>query len=148
MTSRKRSRFSGAEQSRQESANGSGIVNVFQNDGSFLEMFKKMQNASQNEPSRTVTAAVVKPEEVESNDKEVIQPSPMPASTSAPPPPAFFGRRRYTKLLPVGKVKKLKTDDEEKKPATTDAWAKYLEEVKKYKETYCDSEAKNRSLVK
>ena len=122
-----------------------GFVNVFQNDGSFLEMFKKMQNTSQNEAGCAKAAVTEESKEIPSLEKDKTQSS---STTSKPTPVAFIGRRRCSKALPVGKVKKLKTDEEEKKPTTTDAWAKYLAEVKKYKETYCDSEAKNRSLVK
>lgn len=126
--------------------NNAGFVNAFQNDGSFLEMFKKMQNASQNETGSNGTTMPIESEEIRSLEREKTQSLTLPASK--PPPAAFIGRRKCSKALPVGKVKKLKTEKEEKKQTTTDAWAKYLEEVKKYKETYCDSEAKNRSLVK
>lgn len=123
-----------------ETAQKTECTNIFRNDGSFLEMFKKMQNASQSGSAAVTTKPNVPVKSVEKEDKE----QPSVVSKSVP----LVGRRRGSKALPVGKVKKLKTEDEDSKPATTDAWAKYLEEVKKYKETYCDSEAKNRSLVK
>lgn len=124
------------------------VTNVFRNDGSFLEMFKKMQKANQSDDntSTSISVAPTPSSNVTKNnpEKEIKHKE----DTKAKPLP-MVGRRRCIKVLPVGKVKKLKADDEEeKKPAATDAWAKYLEEVKKYKETYCDSEAKNRSLVK
>lgn len=144
MTSRRKS-LSIDNTSNKESTKRTEFVNVFQNDGSFLEMFKKMQNASQSESGDDKTDGIIEPKEVPLSEKERTQPTLPMTSKSAPV--AFIGRRRGSKALPVGKVKKLKTDDQ-KKPTTTDAWGKYLEEVKKYKETYCDSEAKNRSLVK
>lgn len=115
-------------------------ANIFRNDGSFLEMFKKMQNASQTGSVVTAVKSDVPVKRVEKEEK-VQQPV-------VSKPVSFVGRRRGSKALPVGKVKKMKTEEEESKSTSTDAWAKYLEEVKKYKETYCDSETKNRSLVK
>ncbi|XKL64155.1 hypothetical protein PGB90_004241 [Kerria lacca] len=113
-------------------------TNIFRNDGSFLEMFKKMQNASQ--PTNNVATVSSNTVRIK---KDIVEEQP---TVSKPMP--LVGRRRGSKALPVGKVKKVKMEDESKKSTTTDAWAKYLEEVKKYKETYCDSETKNRSLVK
>ncbi len=114
-------------------------ANIFRNDGSFLEMFKKMQNASRSNDDNS--GKLSSPVRV----KEIIDEEPPPAVSK---PTSFVGRRRSSKALPVGKVKKLKAEEDGGKPTTTDAWAKYLEEVKKYKETYCDNDSKNRSLVK
>lgn len=129
--------------------NRNSTANVFRNDGSFLEMFKKMQNASQMK--NTASGSTNAKKNVNSTSvKSERRPEDSTTSKPAPPPPVpLVGRRRGMKVLPVGKVKKLKTDDEDSSKSTKkDAWATYLEEVKKYKETYCDGESKVRSLVK
>lgn len=151
MSSRRRSHSSSSEDSSDinEKDSHNKFTNVFRNDGSFLEMFKKMQKASQlgntsstsNTSDKNLTGQIAKSDV----EKDVFLRE--DAKQSKPVP--IVRRRKCNKALPVGKVKKLKADEEqEKKPAITDAWAKYLEEVKKYKETSCDSETKNRSLVK
>lgn len=61
----------------------------------------------------------------------------------------IFGKRRGGKVLPTGKVKKLKVEPKEEKiEEPKDAWSQYLAEVKKYKETTCEEEGKTRPLVK
>ncbi|XP_065201412.1 telomerase RNA component interacting RNase-like [Planococcus citri] len=151
MSSRRRRRSPSSSSEDSNDVTGSEnnkVTNVFRNDGSFLEMFKKMQKASQSTDNTSIAVSVARTPSTnvskDTTDKEI-----QPKEDTKPKPVPMVGRRRCIKPLPVGKVRKLKADDEEeKKPPVTDAWAKYLEEVKKYKETYCDSEAKNRSLVK
>lgn len=142
---RRRSSSRSSDDSNEHDGETQKCGNVFRNDGSFLEMFKRMQKTSQqsgatpSNPLPTVSAPKDLP--VSSIEEEQLR-----LSTPKTVPP-FIGRRRSTKALPIGKVKKLKTSDDDK-PASKDAWAKYLDEVKKYKETYCDAEDKNRPLVK
>lgn len=131
-----------------DAGNRGGVANVFRNDGSFLEMFKKMQNASQqkgtassNPSDKTNAASAAVKTESRAEDSTT-------SKSAQPPPVPLVGRRRGMKVLPVGKVKKLKTDEDSSQSTKKDAWAKYLDEVKKYKETYCDGESKVRSLVK
>jgi hypothetical protein len=53
--------------------------------------------------------------------------------------------------LKTGLIKKPKTDDsdgEEGEGQPTDAWNRYMREVRKYKEKYGDDNDKNRPLVK
>lgn len=140
----RRSSSSSSEDSNDGNESDNKFTNVFRNDGSFLEMFKKMQKASQANTSSIPTAQMRS-----GNDKKIDVKKESISTEGSKPKVPIVGRRRCNKTLPVGKVKKLKAGEEEqKKPVTNDAWAKYLEEVKKYKETYCDSETKNRSLVK
>lgn len=95
------------------------------NDGSFLEMFKKMQ-----EQSKKVEEAEKKPE---------IKKPAFP----------FIGKRRGGRVLKTGLVKKAKAIDERTAEGTPkDAWSLYMQEVKKYRETSCEEERKTRPLVK
>lgn len=100
--------------------------NTFKNDGSFLEMFKKMQEQQ---------ASVVKTEEPEPSVSEPKKPAPL------------FGKRRGGRVLKTGMVQKLKNPNElEDEPK--DAWSVYMKEVRKYKEACCDDDSKTRPLVK
>nr|DBA29974.1 TPA: hypothetical protein GDO54_006018 [Pyxicephalus adspersus] len=109
-------------------------VNVFANDGSFLELFKKKmeQNTTGNKE--------------ESGPQEEKKPEPDKRK-----PISFVGKRRGgAKLaLKTGMVaKKPKTDDEEVVVQKGGAWAQYMAEVKKYKAHQCSDDDKTRPLVK
>lgn len=68
--------------------------------------------------------------------------SPSTAATSG-------GLKRKPKVLKVGKIERDRRDpDEEDGPASKDAWSRYMNEVRKYKEKFGDDEDKNRPLVK
>lgn len=98
--------------------------NVFKNDGSFLEMFKKMQEQQQKAQEEAAPAA----EEI----KKPILPT--------------FGKRRGGKVLKTGLVQKIRQPRDEE--SGTDAWSVYLKEVRRYKEACCDDDSKTRPLVK
>uniref|UniRef100_A0A8B9G8Y2 Telomerase RNA component interacting RNase n=1 Tax=Amazona collaria TaxID=241587 RepID=A0A8B9G8Y2_9PSIT len=112
-----------------------GGVNVFANDGSFLELFKrKMEAERERERLRAVGVGVPKRE---------------------------CGPRCYRQRLPVGRrrggnklalktgvVAKKQRTDEEVLTSKGDAWAKYMAEVKKYKAHQCSDDDKTRPLVK
>ncbi|CAG9821827.1 unnamed protein product [Phaedon cochleariae] len=100
--------------------------NVFKNDGSFLEMFKKIQEQQQQK---------VKEEPV-TNPNEIKKPI-LPA----------FGKRRGGKVLKTGMVQKIRQPSEEENNAQ-DAWSIYMKEVRRYKEAHCDDDSKTRPLVK
>ncbi|KAG9472652.1 hypothetical protein GDO78_018308 [Eleutherodactylus coqui] len=107
-------------------------MNLFANDGSFLELFKKKMEA---------TSAGVKEE------------SPEPAERKPEPrrPVSLVGKRRGgAKLaLKTGIVtKKPKTEEEEILTHKGGAWAQYMAEVKKYKAHQCSDDDKTRPLVK
>ncbi|KAM4040082.1 telomerase RNA component interacting RNase [Anomaloglossus baeobatrachus] len=108
-------------------------VNLFANDGSFLELFKKKMEANSTgsqEESR-------EPEERKEPDKRR--------------PHSFVGKRRGgAKLaLKTGMVtKKPKTEEEEILAHKGGAWAQYMAEVKKYKAHQCSDDDKTRPLVK
>lgn len=100
--------------------------NTFKNDGSFLEMFKKMQ------------------EEQAKNDNKTEQPE---AGASEVKKLPMYGKRRGGKILKTGVVQKMKNPNElEDEPK--DAWSVYMKEVRKYKEACCDDDSKTRPLVK
>ncbi|XP_044134878.1 telomerase RNA component interacting RNase [Bufo gargarizans] len=99
-------------------------VNLFANDGSFLELFKKKMEAGNKEESKEPDTR-----------KPVI----------------LVGKRRGgAKLaLKTGIVaKKPKTEDEEILTHKGGAWAQYMAEVKKYKAHQCSDDDKTRPLVK
>lgn len=98
--------------------------NAFKNDGSFLELYKKMQEEQQK-----VEAA-----KAEASASEIKIPT--------------FGKRRGGRVLKTGVVVKNKADDENEGVEPQDPWSIYLKEVKRYKEACCDDDSKTRPLVK
>ncbi|KAM3848995.1 telomerase RNA component interacting RNase isoform 1-T1 [Vipera latastei] len=134
-------------------AAGSGGVNVFANDGSFLELFKRrMEEAARSggkSGSETTAAGAEKRKEIE--------PRPEPPGDQEPPGKkrsgsalSFVGKRRGgSKLaLKTGMVAKKQKTEEEVLTNKGDAWAKYMAEVKKYKAHQCSDDDKTRPLVK
>lgn len=124
---------------------------VFANDGSFLEIFKKMQQA-QASTSSAATSAAKSNTPVVPAIAATAHPSTAPylaaaaAGKSAPPPP-LVGRRRGGKILKTGVVAKPKIQTDANADPK-DFWSLYLAEVNKYKNTACESEQGNRPLVK
>ncbi|XP_069803765.1 telomerase RNA component interacting RNase [Dendropsophus ebraccatus] len=107
-------------------------VNLFANDGSFLELFKKKMEATGSKEETKV----------------VEEKKPEPDKRK---PVSFVGKRRGgAKLaLKTGIVaKKPKTDEEEIMTHKGGAWAQYMAEVKKYKAHQCSDDDKTRPLVK
>ncbi|KAF7488560.1 hypothetical protein SSS_01277 [Sarcoptes scabiei] len=113
------------------------VVNKFANDGSFLEMFKKMQEQmskkQENDDAKCSDQAHI------SNDSK---------SDSNEP----SASKRKPKKLKVGmiekKIKQTNPDDSERDQGNTSAWNQYMSEVRAYKEKYGDDGDKNRPLVK
>ncbi|XP_018007399.1 telomerase RNA component interacting RNase [Hyalella azteca] len=135
--------------------------NVFKNDGSFLEMFKKMQDKKVQEECK-LPQSVVKEESKDTTHTSSVQsevlkasscePSSQSASTSATARKPFLscvGKRRGGRILPTGIVKKAKkSQDGAQEAEPNDAWSRYLSEVRKYREQSCEEEGKRRPLVK
>ncbi|XP_054728199.1 serine/Arginine-related protein 53-like isoform X1 [Anastrepha obliqua] len=124
---------------------------VFANDGSFLEIFKKMQAQQQQHhaPAATVTAAlapVVTAPVLASTSNAAAYIAATSTGKSAPPPP-LVGRRRGGKILKTGVVAKPKAQAEQSDDPK-DFWSLYLAEVNKYKNHACDSDGGTRPLVK
>lgn len=143
--------------------------NAFRNDGSFLEMFKRMQEANASgasgasSPIKTAPPAPApvpsRPETSQSMLSEELNPGPSTSSGNASSGDEsskdalkrapLVGKRRGGRVLPTGVVKKKRADGEEgseEKPK--DAWSLYMAEVKRYKETSCEEDGKTRPLVK
>ncbi|XP_057373810.1 telomerase RNA component interacting RNase-like [Daphnia carinata] len=156
------------EENSEEEESGKPGQNAvkFKNDGSFLEMFKKMQESNQQSPQvpekKDVTQLQMKnPDnpsahaEPSHTEKDAVPPQP---AQKKPGLMSLVGKRRGGKSLPVGVVKKQKRPEEEEESSVssfsfsylgkTDAWSQYMSEVKKYKERLGDEEEKNRPLVK
>ncbi|KAM8987175.1 telomerase RNA component interacting RNase [Ara ararauna] len=118
-----------------------GGVNVFANDGSFLELFKrKMEAEREREREREAAAEAA----------GGAGPRPSDGSKRSGGALSFVGRRRGgNKLaLKTGVVAKKQRTDEEVLTSKGDAWAKYMAEVKKYKAHQCSDDDKTRPLVK
>ncbi|XP_027764777.1 telomerase RNA component interacting RNase [Myiozetetes cayanensis] len=128
-----------------------GGVNVFANDGSFLELFKrKMEAEEQQQREREAAAAAA-------GDGGGTTGSGGPGAQRGGDGAkrsggalGFVGRRRGgNKLaLKTGVVAKKQKTDEEVLTSKGDAWAKYLAEVQKYKAHQCSDDDKTRPLVK
>ncbi|XP_057673033.1 telomerase RNA component interacting RNase [Corythoichthys intestinalis] len=102
--------------------------NAFANDGSFMEMFKKKMEAEMRKKA-------------EGTDAEEGHKKP-------PPVTSFVGKRRGGVFLKTGMVAKKQKQDTEATPGKSDAWSKYMAEVKKYKAHQCGDDDKTRPLVK
>ncbi|XP_013778284.1 uncharacterized protein C19orf43-like [Limulus polyphemus] len=115
-------------------------LNMYANDGSFLEMFKKMQEASQKECEATKACHSHSSEQSQDGEKK--------KNEERKTGPTFVSKRRGGKILKTGMVKKLKTNPKKEEEKPTDAWSRYLEEVKKYKQHACEDDSRMRPLVK
>ncbi|XP_055527176.1 pre-mRNA-splicing factor 38B [Wyeomyia smithii] len=129
-------------------------ITGFANDGSFLEMFKKMQEQAQLASGLAMPAAVDDNSALQYYAGSTAQ-TIYPAITTTvqqqqqhPVPISIVGRRRGGKILKTGIVKKPKPIEESFSETPNDAWNLYLLEVKKYKNASCDADSKTRPLVK
>ncbi|GAB0092248.1 hypothetical protein DMENIID0001_072380 [Sergentomyia squamirostris] len=109
---------------------------MFANDGSFMEMFKKMQQEPIPGPSFSASASTNVA--TTSTTGDVVKKTPVP----------LFGKRRGGKILKTGIVEKKKPVEEAPSTGPTDAWSLYMMEVKKYKNYSCDIDNNSRPLVK
>ncbi|XP_026552089.1 telomerase RNA component interacting RNase [Pseudonaja textilis] len=134
-------------------AAGPGGVNVFANDGSFLELFKRRMeeaSASGGKSGREMPiAGAEKRKETEPRPEPPGDPEP-PGKKRSGSALSFVGKRRGgSKLaLKTGVVAKKQKTEEEVLTNKGDAWAKYMAEVKKYKAHQCSDDDKTRPLVK
>ena len=111
-------------------------ANKFANDGSFLSMFLKMQKNDANTPNLSTKSDISTSST--NNDRNAKTTSNSLLTGNAV-------KRR--KPLKVGVIKKQRNDASED-DVPKDAWSKYMNEVKQYKEKYGDDSDKNRPLVK
>ncbi|XP_045101373.1 telomerase RNA component interacting RNase-like [Portunus trituberculatus] len=122
-------------------------TNVFRNDGSFMEMFKKMQEEQRKKQEDPKVAGAG------SGSGSAAGGDPPHTDPPRKPTLSFVGKRRGGRILATGMVKKQRREavSEEPKPVEggkTDAWSQYMSEVRKYKEQSCEEEGKRRPLVK
>lgn len=107
---------------------------IFANDGSFLEMFKSMQNIIQSKPIQVTP------------QPQIMPAVPKTSATSRPPVPTI--KRRGGKILKTGIVQKQRNIEETDDAQPTDSWNAYLKEVKRYKNVTCGDDNITRPLVK
>ncbi|KAM9843790.1 telomerase RNA component interacting RNase [Aulostomus maculatus] len=110
--------------------------NVFANDGSFMEMFKKKMEEEMRKKAQ------------DTGDATATEQGQTPVEKKPPPVTSFVGKRRGGVFLKTGMVAKKQKQDTEAVPGKSDAWSKYMAEVKKYKAHQCGDDDKTRPLVK
>uniref|UniRef100_A0A671YFE7 Telomerase RNA component interacting RNase n=1 Tax=Sparus aurata TaxID=8175 RepID=A0A671YFE7_SPAAU len=71
-----------------------------------------------------------------------------PITVSVFYPLTQVGKRRGGVFLKTGMVAKKQKNDTDVEPGKSDAWTKYMAEVKKYKAHQCGDDDKTRPLVK
>ncbi|KAK7940226.1 hypothetical protein WMY93_003552 [Mugilogobius chulae] len=109
--------------------------NVFANDGSFMEMFKKKMEEERRKKEGQTSGVGTSTEHAPEDKKP-------PAVTT------FVGKRRGGVFLKTGVVAKKQKQDSDSEPGKSDAWSKYMAEVKMYKAQQCGDDDKTRPLVK
>ncbi|KAM9746436.1 telomerase RNA component interacting RNase [Menidia menidia] len=117
------------------------VANAFANDGSFMELFKKKMEEEEEKRKR----------ESQRTGGEARAPEQGQSSVEKRPPPpvtSFVGKRRGGVFLKTGMVVKKQKTDTDAEPGRSDAWSKYMAEVKKYKAHQCGDDDKTRPLVK
>lgn len=112
--------------------------NVFANDGSFMEMFKKKMEEEKRKKETQQTGG----------DARTTEQGQTSVEKKPPPVTSFVGKRRGGVFLKTGMVAKKQKQDTEAEPGKSDAWSKYMAEVKKYKAHQCGDDDKTRPLVK
>ncbi|XP_004071887.1 telomerase RNA component interacting RNase [Oryzias latipes] len=113
--------------------------NVFANDGSFMELFKKkMEEEKRKKEAQLAGAGDAGPNE---QGQTSLEKKPPPVTT-------FVGKRRGGVFLKTGMVAKKQKQDSDAVGGKSDAWSKYMAEVKKYKDHQCCDDDKTRPLVK
>uniref|UniRef100_A0A8C6UJC6 Telomerase RNA component interacting RNase n=1 Tax=Neogobius melanostomus TaxID=47308 RepID=A0A8C6UJC6_9GOBI len=119
-------------------APGTG-ANAFANDGSFMEMFKKKMEEEKRKKEIFCSGVV----------SFIGNPSARaPITVSVFYALTQVGKRRGGVFLKTGVVAKKQKQDSETEPGKSDAWSKYMAEVKKYKAHQCGDDDKTRPLVK
>ncbi|XP_030591472.1 telomerase RNA component interacting RNase [Archocentrus centrarchus] len=113
--------------------------NLFANDGSFMELFKKkMEEEERRKKEMQQTGGGAKATE---QGQTTVEKKALPVTS-------FVGKRRGGVFLKTGIVAKKQKQDTDAEPGKSDAWSKYMAEVKKYKAHQCGDDDKTRPLVK
>ncbi|CAD7685548.1 telomerase RNA component interacting RNase isoform 1-T1 [Lycaon pictus] len=127
----------------------SGGVNLFANDGSFLELFKRKMEEEQRQRQEEPPPGPQRPDQPAAA-AAAAGPGDLKRKGGPGPTLSFVGKRRGgNKLaLKTGIVAKKQKTEDEVLTSKGDAWAKYMAEVKKYKAHQCGDDDKTRPLVK
>ncbi|XP_032740016.1 telomerase RNA component interacting RNase isoform X1 [Lontra canadensis] len=127
----------------------SGGVNLFANDGSFLELFKRKMEEEQRQRQEEPPPGPPRPDQPAAA-AAAAGPGDLKRKGGPGPTLSFVGKRRGgNKLaLKTGIVAKKQKTEDEVLTSKGDAWAKYMAEVKKYKAHQCGDDDKTRPLVK
>lgn len=131
---------------------------AFANDGSFMDMFKRMQQESEAAAAAAAADAAQTEVVADGGGGVGVMASGSGVNRKAAAAAAtevrravgpMFGKRRGGKILKTGIVEKKKPiEDLSADAAPGDAWSQYMKEVKRYKAVSCDVDNKNRPLVK
>ncbi|XP_037646969.1 telomerase RNA component interacting RNase isoform X3 [Sebastes umbrosus] len=121
--------------------------NVFANDGSFMEMFKKKMEQEEKRKKETQQQDTCGEARATEQGQTPVEKKPLPV-TSFVRGLAVVGKRRGGVFLKTGMVAKKLKDENEREPGKSDAWSTYMAEVKKYKAHQCGDDDKTRPLVK
>ncbi|KAJ3600734.1 hypothetical protein NHX12_031710 [Muraenolepis orangiensis] len=116
-----------------------GAANAFANDGSFMEMFKKKMEDEKR--GKELGQASGEGPAADPEEQSTVEKKPLPATS-------FVGKRRGGVFLKTGMVAKKLIPESVAEPGKSDAWAKYMAEVKMYKSHQCGDDDKTRPLVK
>ncbi|KAF7666362.1 hypothetical protein LDENG_00109460 [Lucifuga dentata] len=122
------------------SSTAQGPGNAFANDGSFMEMFKKKMEEEEKRKTELLLQR--------RGDARGTEQGQSTVGKKPPPVTSFVGKRRGGVFLKTGMVAKKQKQDSEAEPGKSDAWSKYMAEVKKYKAHQCGDDDKTRPLVK
>ncbi|KAL8586773.1 hypothetical protein ACOMHN_061286 [Nucella lapillus] len=144
---------SGLESSSWLIAKPPRVQNQFQNDGSFLAMFRqKMQAAPVSSDNSSTSEGPSYSALNVGIPAETVTPLPAPKPTLAANSSGMpvVARRRTSKILKTGIVlKKKKEEEEEPEDKDGDGWSSYMKEVQKYRANKCiENEASRPPLVK
>ncbi|XP_047212457.1 telomerase RNA component interacting RNase-like isoform X3 [Girardinichthys multiradiatus] len=126
-----------ASPSSSPAAAAPAVANVFANDGSFMEIFKKKMEEEKSKKEAQLTVSFIG-----------NPPARTPVTVSVFYPLTQVGKRRGGVFLKTGVVAKKQKQDAEAEAGKSDAWSKYMAEVKKYKAHQCSDDDKTRPLVK
>ncbi|RWS30919.1 hypothetical protein B4U80_10783 [Leptotrombidium deliense] len=124
------------EEDEESSDQETGVAkNKFANDGSFMELIKKMEEEREarlkTESNNNSGDCVTKDETKHANETANV-------STV----------KRRSKVLKIGVIKRDRRLLEDTDEVSGDAWQQYMNEVRKYKDKFGDDSDKNRPLVK
>lgn len=122
---------------------------IFANDGSFLEMFKSMQQGNLQQQTQQQTPQLGDTQSQLASVEPAVPSKSVPTTSTANPIARLLPvKRRGAKILKTGIVQKQRITEENDEAQPSDSWNAYLKEVKRYKTVTCSDDNMTRSLVK